>query len=156
MLKYYYVLAGLFLLSLPAAAKSNIQPNWAVVAALSPGTRVEIHQRSGPTANGTVASVTDSVLVLDNSNRPPVTIQRKNITSVYLVGKREAARDAAVGGAIGVGIGVGLGVGICGPNQYCTRGAGAASGAIVFGGIGAVIGVVIGLHHNHDQIYRAP
>jgi hypothetical protein len=66
MLKCYYVLAGLFLLSLPAAAKSNVQPNWAVVAALSAGTKVEIHQRSSPTVNGTVASVTDSELVLDN------------------------------------------------------------------------------------------
>jgi hypothetical protein len=82
MIRCHYVLAGLLLLSLPLAAKSNIQPNWAVVAALSAGTRVEVHQRGGPTANGTVASVTDSELVLDNSNRPSVIIQRKNITSV--------------------------------------------------------------------------
>ncbi len=155
MREYYYILAGLFLFSLPAAARPNIQPNWDVVAALSAGTRLDVHQRSGPTAHGTVARVTDSVLVLDNPNRPPVAIQRQNITSVYLVGKREAPRDAAVGGAIGVGIGVGLGLGVCGPNQACTRGEGAASGAFVFGGIGAVIGAVIGLHRSHDQIYRA-
>lgn len=57
MMRGYLVVCTVFLLfALPVAAKSDVQANWAVVAALSAGTQVEVHQRSGPTVHGKVAS----------------------------------------------------------------------------------------------------
>lgn len=151
-----FLLLILSLVVLPVSAQTKAQSDWSAVAALPPDATVEVRQKSGPTIRGQVVSATDTTLTLKTRSQPAVSIQRQDVARIYHLGKRHVALGALIGGGAGVAGGAGAGAAVCGPHGYCTTGEGVGTGIAIFGGIGAVVGALIGLHRSHALIYRMP
>jgi hypothetical protein len=119
------------------------------------GTPVEIQRLDKGTISGTITSVANTNLVLTLKNQTSATVERENITRLYLTGKRHVAQDELIGGALGAGAGAGIGTALCG-GIGCTKGQGAGGAAGIFGAVGALIGTAIGTHRGRELIYQSP
>jgi hypothetical protein len=85
--------------------------NWTSIRALPRGTDVIVDRRNDDRIDGTVASVSDSEIVI-NSDRGAFIVGRANVDRIYYAIPRSARkhvnRGALIGGAVGLGVGVGV------------------------------------------------
>lgn len=110
---------------------------------------------------GTVEGVTgDSLSVRLAGGGPAVSIGLGTQTQIYVFsGRRSSAgRGAAIGAGIGAlgGVVMGIGAAGCSEGEFCIVPGGAvvATGALVVGGIGAGIGLIVGAMSHHDTWVR--
>lgn len=147
---------GIVLVTMPLAAQENDHDDWSVVSSLAVGTSVEVHRQDNGTIRGLIASVSDTSLILKLKTQMSTTVDRQNITRLYLTGRRHVALGALIGGAAGAGAGAVVGVAICGRGWGCTKGEGARNGAVIFGAIGALVGTATGTHRGRQLVYHVP
>jgi len=122
---------------------------WRAVSTRQPGEALKIKLTNGGMVKAKFKSASDSGLALELKNKE-LSLNREEIASVSLLGKRSAVKATltgmAVGGGVGAGAGAGIGVAVFGrPGGFCCpRGQSAAVGAGILGGAGAIAGGLIG------------
>jgi hypothetical protein len=125
--------------------------NWTRVDATAVGTPLTISLKSGMVFEGfkRASAPDDFTIVLPNGN--DMKIAKSDVREV-----RSRSDDGNKNGTlIGTGIGMGL-VGIAAAADPMDR-AFVAAAAVVYGGVGALLGYVIdNLHKNTDVLYRMP
>ena len=117
------------------------------LAAKKKGAHLQVEKQDGQVIEGELLRVKEnSLLVMTSASGNGVTIDINEIEKIMVKRKSEAGKGALWGALIGVGGGAVLGV-IWG-NALESEGAnpvfGAAIGGIVFGGVGALTGQIIG------------
>jgi small nuclear ribonucleoprotein (snRNP)-like protein len=125
------------------AQKASDPPReWEAVRALAPGEKLSVRLKDGKKVDGTVRSVSESMLVLDRGTNTG-DLNRDSISKVFRVVPQSKARSIGKSTAIGAGIGfgIGAGVGIAG-GSYEDLDTGEL--VAVLGGLGAAIGAGIG------------
>ena len=131
-----------------AVAQTVSTRDWESVRTLTAGERLSVRLKDGKKIEGTLRSVSDTLLVVDRGNAT-VDLNRDSIAKAYQVVPRSTARSIGKSTAMGAGIGfgVGAGVGIWGgsyedldtlPLVGLLGGFGAAIGS----GIGAFVGAL--------------
>jgi len=98
----------LFLLLIAPAALAQAN-DWGAVESLQARTRVVIETKSGSTLKGRISSVSASSVNFERGGRA-VSIDRSDVSRVYLTKRGSAWKRAFWGAAIGLGVGVALGV----------------------------------------------
>jgi len=118
---------------------------WNSVKALASGTEIRVDGPRAGVIRGTVAEVTDDSLVIySGSGRQSLSVQEVRRVSVKERGHR--GRNTLIGLGIGAGVGLlfgALGDANCGGNCVVPKNFGKEALPPVFGGVGALVGVVI-------------
>ena len=127
---------------------------------LAPGSRVQVHLTDPKPhlVRGTlVGGATDSVRMLTRGGRDTLVFSSAAASQLdTTAGQRtRTGKGAVMGGAIGAGLGLALGIAAAaeGCSGFCTDvGAGQVAGAaLIFGGIGAAVGALIGSATHTDR-----
>jgi hypothetical protein len=126
---------------------------WRAVSTRQPGETLKIKLKDGGMVKGEFNSASDGGLVL-GLKKKELSLNREEIASVSLLGKKSAGKATAIGIAVGGGVGAGAGAGIGvaafgGGGFCCPRGKSAAVGAGILGGAGAIAGGLIGFAAGH-------
>jgi len=121
---------------------------WEAVIALAPGESLRVRMKDGKKVEGTVRSVSDTLLVL-NRGTTADDLNRDTISKIYHTVRRSTAKSIGKSTAIGAGIGfgAGAGVGIAAGRYEDLETAGLVGllgglGAAIGAGIGAIVGAV--------------
>ena len=155
----YAIAAWALVFSLPFAtfAQTN-QSAWTKLAALQPGTKIQVVDTAAKVHSGTFVNATDTAIDLRNTSSEQ-SIQKADVRQVKIVKNSNRGRHVLLLGAIGAGAGAGIGAavkGSCGTGILCDTspakwaGAGAAVGAVV----GAVVGALMPAHGG-TTVYKA-
>jgi len=143
------LIVGLVLLALLANAHtamaqklSDSADEWGAVKALAFGEKLSVRLKDGKKVEGTVNSVSDTVLALTRGGNSR-DLTRESISKIYRFVPRSAAKSVGKSAAIGAGIGfgAGAGVGVVGGRYEDLETAGLVG---ILGGLGAAIGAGIG------------
>lgn len=150
--------ALVFSLTFASFAQTN-QSAWTKLAALQPGTQIQVVDTAAKVHSGTFVNATDTAIDLRGTSSEQ-SIQKSDVRQVKLVKTSNRGRHALIGGVIGAGAGAGIGAaakGSCGSKGIvCDTspakwvGAGAAVGAVV----GAVVGALMPAHGS-TTVYKA-
>jgi hypothetical protein len=129
-------------------AQTSSTREWEAVRALAVGEKLSVRLKDGKKIEGTVRSVSDSLLVL-NRGTSAVDLNRDSIAKAYHLVPRSTAKSIGKSTAMGAGIGFGVGaaVGIWGGTYEDLETAGLVGllggfGAAIGSGIGAFVGAV--------------
>ena len=125
-----------------AQSVSDSPREWEAVKAIAPGEKLIVRLKDGRKVEGTVRSVSDTLLAL-NRGTSTNDLNRDSISKVYRMVRRSAARSIGKSAAMGAGIGfgIGAGVGIAGGTYEDLE---TAELVGFLGGFGALIGAGIG------------
>lgn len=126
--------------------------DWAVVKQLLPGQTVKVETAGGKTRSGSVRSVSEGAIQIGNDE----VVKRQEVQRILLRSPGHHYRNALIGLAIGGGFGLAVGAS-CKDNGWDpSKGVCMASGAAVFGGIGAGIGALLPSPGKWHEVYRRP
>jgi hypothetical protein len=140
------------------ALMAQAAPDWIAVKALAPGTEVRVETPAGK-LTGLVQAVNDGGITLLSEKGFQTAVQ-SNVTRVAVKKPSHRKRNALIGLAAGATFGLVVGISsACNSANFggpCpSQGAVDAAGAMVFGGMGAVVGVVIPTG-GWREVYRSP
>ena len=131
-----------------AQTVSGSAREWEAVKAMAPGESLRVRLKDGKKVEGTVRSVSDTLLVLDRGTTAN-DLNRDTIAKVHRIVRRSKGRSIGKSTALGAGIGfgVGAGVGIAGGTYEDLETAGLVGflggfGAMIGAGIGALVGAI--------------
>ena len=120
------------------APPTPIRGSWDAVKAVPPGDQVVARLRNGKTLNGWMISASDTVLTLER-RKNATDLNRGDVLRVYRVVKKSDNKGAPLGFLIGAGVG-----GLLGKLAESESTDDPGLAAIVFGFLGALIGVGMG------------
>ena len=118
-------------------------PSWLAVQAIAPGT--EIRVASARVVRGTLQSLTEDSLLLRTSAGQEM-FARPQVKRVSIREKGHRGRNTLIGLGVGAGVGLvfgALGDANCGPNCTMPKNFGKEALPPVFGGVGALVGLII-------------
>jgi len=144
--------------SLSGQTATGQDRKWAALAGIQPGSGVELKMKDGEAFKGNFIGVSETSVSLTRDSKT-VDLEKDKIAMVWTV-KRSFKKPVLIGTAIGAGAGVGIGIaaGGCKPRDILCfdRKATVPIGAAVFGIVGALSGLVVGLlHHYKIVVYQA-
>ena len=140
------ILLSSLLLSTVTVSAQTATNDWTRLNAVPAGSKISVKLKSGKTVDGTLNSVSDTMLSLKVKNAAQ-DLRREDVASVYQLKRKSAGKETLIG--LGVGAGAGAALGAAGDtadenNFLDTDGILTAAGAIIGGGIGALSGFLIG------------
>lgn len=132
--------------------------DWISLAAVQPGSKVEVKLKDGETLRGLFKTVSDSSLALTRDEKT-VDLEKGRIAVVLQVG-RSLKKPVLIGTAIGAGAGAGVGIAAGGCDSHdivcLDRKTAVPIGAAVCGLVGALSGLLVGLVRQHKVVvYQA-
>ena len=148
------LLPTLFLLATSCALSAQTNPaSWSNLNSLQAGQKIQVVDTSAKKHSGTFVSVSDTAIVLTQSNGDR-TLQKQDVRAVKLIKGSRRLRNTLIGAGIGAGAGGGITAAAWEPHGFLGgRGTGAAVGAIIGGISGAIVGAVLPSHGSID-IYK--
>ena len=119
-------------------------PGWALVMAVKPGEKLSVKLDDGSKVNGTVNSVSETMLALSVDNQTK-DFNRQNIKEIRLARGRSLKKSILMGTLIGAGAGAGLGGAAAASDNGEWFDIKASQGIPIGAAVGAVFGTLIGL-----------
>jgi hypothetical protein len=152
----------IFALTLPISllgrTAAGNDSDWNTLATVRPGTKVIVRVKDGEIFSGKLKGFSENSISLIRDGKI-IDLERAKIATVSRTG-RSFKKPVLIGTAIGAGAGTALGIaaGGCSPHDFICfdRKVTIPAGAVVFGILGALGGLVVGLGHHHEiVIYRS-
>jgi len=135
-----------FAVAVSAAPRND----WSVVAALSPGTQVQVATKQSRAGGTVVRASVDSLAVTGKSGE--ISVARGDVREVKIAAPHKRLRNGLIAVGVGAAIGFTIGWAVC---VYCTNEG--HSGYFWQGmGIGAGAGALGFIGLPYDTIYKAP
>lgn len=142
------LLLAALLLPAPTLAQGAAMPNrdWSGLKAVTSGSKLFTKLKDGKTISGKLTGVSDTALSLSVKGNP-MDLNRDDILSVSLDGRKSAKKATLIG--LGVGAGAGAAIGAAGGESgsdpmFISKSTAAAGFAILGAGAGAITGYLIG------------
>lgn len=139
-----------FILGLPLISSAQSASSfWATLNTLQPGEKIQIIDTHSKRHSGLFASISETSISYTDSGGQK-TIPQQDVRSIKLMENKHRLRKTLI--FAGIGAGAGAGIGAASVQQTgsiilsVSRGKGAAVGAIIGGGIGAIFGAVLPSH----------
>jgi hypothetical protein len=148
------LLPTLFLLATSCALSAQTNPtSWANLNSLQPGQKIQVVEITSKKHAGVFVSVSDTAIVLTQSNGDR-TLQKQEVRTVKLIKGNRRLRNTLIGAGIGAGAGAGITAAAWESHGFLgSKGAGAAVGAVIGAIGGAIVGAVLPSHASID-IYK--
>ncbi|HEX7312532.1 MAG TPA: hypothetical protein VF297_01355 [Pyrinomonadaceae bacterium] len=141
-LTFSLVLIASLLLS-PVASAQTASSDWSSLKAVASGSKLSVKLKTGKSVEGKLTAVSDDSLSLTVGGKQ-TELKAGDVSRVYTVGGSSAKKGTLVGLAVGAGGGAAVGAAGGGGDFFPGRGVFAAGGAVLGGGVGALIGYAVG------------